>query len=182
MTGRVMFDGRAQVHYRQLLVETGDGSAVYDAAFAGQTNGLVGAAVPGCAVLITGTHTGDVGLRVVLHDAAPPFDPQWGDVVEAPFTPAGPEVVVHGLMSDAVCTFALPAGSYRLRWSGAGMDEAYDGTVFADDPLVDTFELALWPAASRPAEVVRQESRRGREAHRAHPLVSGPDRGARLEG
>lgn len=174
-----MFDGRADLTYRQLLVESGDGSAVYDAAFSGQTNGLVGAAVPGCAVLVTGTHTGHVGLRVVLHDTAPPLDPRWEDVVEAPFAPVGPEVVVHGLMGDAVCAFALLAGSYRLRWSGVGMDEAYDGTVFAHDPLVDVFELAFWPASPGPAEVVRQESRRGREAHTPRPVMSGADRGAR---
>jgi len=166
-----MFDGRVHVSYRQVLVESGERTADFSAAFSGQENGLVGAGEPGCLVLVTGTHTGDVGLRVVLHDDAPPVDPRWEDVVEATFVPAGPEVTLLGLMSDAACVFPLPAPSYRARWSGTGIDEAYDGTVGADDALVDTFELAFWPAAPLPAEIVRQASRRGREAH----LTSTPE-------
>ncbi len=176
MTERVVFDGRVHVAYRQVLVESGGRMADYSAAFADQENGLVGAGEPGCVVLTTGTHTGDVGLRVVLHDEAPPVDAGWEDVVEATFVPAGPEVTVLGLMSDAVCELPLPGSSYRVRWSGAGIDAAYDGTVFADEPLVDTFELAFWPAGHARPEVLRAESRRGREAH----LASTPEGRAEL--
>ena len=167
MTQRVVFDGRVNVDYCQVLVESGGRTADYGAAFAGQEHGLVGAGEPGCLVLVTGTHTGAVGLRVVLHDDAPPVDPRWEDVVEATFVPAGPEVTVAGLMSDAVCVVPLPAPGYRVRWSGSGRDEAYDGTVGPDEALVDTYELAFWPAAPHPGQIVRQASRRGRDAHLA---------------
>ncbi|NTW42250.1 MAG: hypothetical protein HGA44_20625 [Cellulomonadaceae bacterium] len=173
---RVVFDGRVNVDYNQILVEAGERAADFSAAFSGQENGLVGAGEPGCLILITGTHTGDVGLRVVLHDDAPPVDSRWEDIVEATFIPAGPEATLFGLMSNDVCVFALPASSYRVRWSGTGMDEAYDGTVGADETLIDTFELAFWPAAPMPAEIVRQASQRGREAH----LASTPEGRAQI--
>lgn len=167
VTERVIFDGRVDVDYSQILVESGERTADFSAAFLGQENGLVGAGEPGCLILITGTHTGDVGLRVVLHDDAPPVDSHWEDIVEATFVPAAPEVTLLGLMRDDACAFLLPASTYRVRWSGTGMDEAYDGAVGPDEALVDTFELAFWPAAPAPAQILRQASRRGRDAHLA---------------
>ncbi len=177
MTENVIFDGRVRVDHSQIVVDSGEWMADLTDPFAGQAHGLVGAAEPGRLTLVTGTHTGDVGLRVVLHDAEPPLDSRWEDVVEASFIPTGPDVALAGLTDAIACEFRLPAASYRARWSGTGMDEAYDGTVGADDALVDTFELAFWPAAPRPAAVVRQESERGRVAH----LASTPEGRAQIE-
>lgn len=137
----------------------------YGAAFSGQVNGLLGAGVPGALVLVTGTACGDVGLRIVVHESEPPIGAEWEDVVEASFAPAGPEVNVAGPMSNVVCVMELSPGDYRARWSGRGMDEAYDLTVGPDEPLVDVFELAFWPAPPAPDAVLRRDSRCGYQAH-----------------
>ena len=166
VTGRVAFDGRLWVsHHRAQAVSAFDIDVEHDEAFAGQVNGMLGAGVPGALLLWTGTAVGDVGLRVVVHGSEPPVGDEWEDVVEAPFTPLGPELHVAGSMSDVVCSVPLDPGSYRARWSGRGIDEAYDLTVGEDDPLVDRFELALWPAAAASDAVLRRNSRRGSWQH-----------------
>lgn len=61
----------AWVHYGQLYVESSENSADLHECFAGQRNGLCGAAVPGKLFLITGLHTGKVGhLRSRRRQAA----------------------------------------------------------------------------------------------------------------
>lgn len=162
-----MLEDRVSISHHQVHVCSGPSAPRYDVAFAGQANGLLGAGDPGALVLVCGTHTGHVGLRVVLHDAEPPLDDAWEDVVEATFVPAGRAVTVAGLMDDVVATVELAPATYRVRWSGTGVDEAYDGVVMAHEPLIDRFELALWPAPPAPDRVLRQGSVRGREAHAA---------------
>jgi hypothetical protein len=165
MPGTVVFDGRVPVDYHQVHAVSGDVEVEYGAAFAGQVNGLLGAALPGVLVMVTGTAVGDVGLRVAVHGSEPPVGAQWGDVVEAPFTPVGREVQVAGLMNAVACVIELAPGDYRARWSGRGIDEAYDLAVGPGDPLVDVFELALWPAAPAPDAILRRGSRSGSAAH-----------------
>ncbi|MEU9663762.1 hypothetical protein [Streptomyces chartreusis] len=82
-------DGEVHVHYGQIYVESdpdsfGPGLAE---AFAGQSAGLCGAAIPGALWLSTGLHTGSVGFCVEVHDQAPPLDAAWDDVVEVSFRP-----------------------------------------------------------------------------------------------
>ena len=86
---RTVFSGGLWLSYAQMYVETGgladmdDGDADLAAAFAGQRNGLCGAAVPGRLWLITGMHTGTVPFTVEVHDSAPPVEDGWEEVVEA---------------------------------------------------------------------------------------------------
>ena len=55
------------VTYGQFYVASGPGMhGLLEECFAGQRNGLCGAAVPGFLFLITGLHTGEVGLTVEL--------------------------------------------------------------------------------------------------------------------
>lgn len=53
-------------------------------AFGGQTNGRCGAR---WALLMSGTHTGRVGVAVESHDEPPPLTEEWDDVVEVSFSP-----------------------------------------------------------------------------------------------
>src|SRR5262249_29690187 len=66
VTVRTLFDGEVHVHYGQVYVESGPetGNPRLDAAFAGQVNGLCGAAARGALFLATGLHTGRVGFAV----------------------------------------------------------------------------------------------------------------------
>lgn len=86
--------GDVWVHYGQLyvrsgLADLGAPDPELHACFAGQQNGLCGGAVPGCLLLITGLHTGTVGLVVELHDRPPALDDSWEEIVEVPFRPVG---------------------------------------------------------------------------------------------
>ncbi|RLV04650.1 hypothetical protein CTZ27_10955 [Streptomyces griseocarneus] len=70
-------DGEVAVDYGQIYVVSGDpawSDLGLAEAFAGQTAGLCGAAIPGTLWLTTGLHTGDVGFTVEVHDEAPSLD------------------------------------------------------------------------------------------------------------
>lgn len=74
--------GEVHVHCGQIYVESDPNGTIPDLseAFAGQSGGLCGAAVPGVLWLITGLHTGNVGFLVEVHNEDPPPDPVWEDV------------------------------------------------------------------------------------------------------
>ena len=58
-----------------------------DEVYAGQENGICGAAVPGLLQLTIGTHTGWVPVRVELHTGEPDVEDAWEEIVEVPFRP-----------------------------------------------------------------------------------------------
>ena len=132
-------------------------------------------------MLTTGTAVGEVAVRLVLHEEPPPLAAQWQDVVEASLVPSGPAARLLTWQRQQVCTLALPASSYRVRWSGCGMDVGYDGLVQTGAAQTDNvFELALWPAPISADAVLREDSIRGREAHPAQDAsaVAGAGAGA----
>jgi hypothetical protein len=76
----------------------------------------------------------------------------------------------------------LPAaGSLRARYCAAGMDagKATD-TLFDEQPTVDRYLLALWPAAPEPERIVRQTSELAGYWHR-HAQATPPRRVAPIE-
>jgi hypothetical protein len=157
----VVFDGAFPVHYGQAYVLSvdGDDGPDFEACFAGQRNGLLGAASPGRLWLTTGLHTGDVSLRVELHDREPPIDEAWEEIVEASFTPAGSSVGIHPWAEPLAIALDLPAVSHRARWCATGMDEAREqDTLLDDEALIDSYALLLWPAPPAPDRIVKQTS------------------------
>lgn len=139
---RTVFSGGLWLSYAQMYVETGelaDIDADLAAAFAGQRNGLCGAAVPGRLWLITGMHTGTVPCTVEVHDTAPPVEERWEEVVEASFTPAGMPAWLIGCMGEFAAQFVLgPGVTYRVRYCGSGLDAGHAAdTRGEDDPVVD---------------------------------------------
>lgn len=124
-------------------------------------NGLV-VAEPGIAVIITGIHTGNVGVRAEIHSEAPPLDLEpWEEVVEVSLeaTTEG-RVIVTGLGADGPET--LPAlspqgrGHYRIRVHANGRDTAVDMTT--SEP-VEHYLIQSWPAPPT-AEVAHKHSDR----------------------
>src|SRR5436309_2660237 len=105
--------GSASVVPRDDLHRPGYG---HDEPWADESNGLCGAGVPGVLALQTGTHTGWVPFRVELHDARPAVDDSWDEIVEVSFTPLADRMRLAGLGGD-VFEFALPPGTYRVRYS-----------------------------------------------------------------
>jgi len=156
----VVVAGRTFVSEGQFYVMTGDVLPTWDEAFVGQTNGSLGAARRGLLTVGTGVVVGDVGLRVVLAETEPPVGDEWEDVVEASFSPLAAEwVVADGQSDDPGHGIEGGLGDFRVRLSSRGVDAgAAADTVGPDEPLVEVHELAFWPAAPAPDEVVRQGS------------------------
>jgi hypothetical protein len=155
---RTLMSEAVWVHYGQLYVQSGEGGPDLAECFGGQGNGLCGAAVPGILFLITGLHTGEVGFTVELHDAPPPADDSWQEIVEASFRPAG-EVALVGWGGQGCWPLDLAEASYRARYCAAGMDEAKElDTRMEDDPQADHYLLQLWPASPEPDRVIKETS------------------------
>jgi hypothetical protein len=150
---RVVYDGPVFVEYGLASLAGEWVPAELDEMFAGQVQGLCGTAVPGLVQLRTGTHTGDVVIRVELHDSEPAYDERWEDVVEASWTATGDRVALAGLMSAPAVEFDLPVGDYRIRYAGRDMDHERD-----EDLPTDTYLLQLWPAPIAPDVVLRETS------------------------
>ncbi|MFJ9586580.1 hypothetical protein [Streptomyces acidicola] len=157
------------VDYGQIYVESDPNSATpnLSEAFAGQSGGLCGAAVPGVLYLVTGLHTGNVGFIMEVHDEAPPLDPDWEDVVEVSFRPMSKCTRLVQWAGEAAWDLDLAPTDYRVRYCARGMDEgrARDTRVAAQ-PQVDSYLLQFWPSPARPDRVIRQTSQNAAYRHR----------------
>ncbi|MFJ3307444.1 hypothetical protein ACIPSA_30985 [Streptomyces sp. NPDC086549] len=151
-------DGEVHVHYGQIYVESDPDSFGLDLAeaFAGQTSGLCGAAVPGGLWLMTGLHTGNVGFTVEVHDQAPPLDAVWEEVVEVSFRPVSADSVLNEWGGGAAWDLDLEETDYRVRYCAQGMDQARELDTRLDEPQQDRYLLQFWPAPPKPDEVIRQ--------------------------
>ncbi|MFH8462627.1 hypothetical protein [Streptomyces sp. NPDC017991] len=152
-------EGEVHVHYGQIYVESDPDSfgPGLPEAFAGQTSGLCGAAIPGALGLSTGLHTGSVGFSVEVHDDAPPVDPVWEEVVEVSFRPVSERSSLTEWAGQDSWELDLAETDYRVRYCGRGMDRARQlDTRLSDEPQVDSYLLQLWPALPGPDQVIRQ--------------------------
>lgn len=175
---RTLFAGEVHVHYGQVYVESGAAPAdsPLEAAFAGQANGLCGAAAPGALFLVTGLHTGHVGFAVELHAGAPPVDDGWEEVVEVSFAPASARVALVEWGGAASRPLALARVGYRVRYCATGMEagRARD-TLLAGEPPLDRYRLQFWPGPPGPDRVLKQTSETAAYWHRfARGLPSPP--------
>ncbi|MGX1026332.1 hypothetical protein RKD38_001013 [Streptomyces ambofaciens] len=142
-------------------------------ACAGQTDGLCGAAAPGCLFLCTGVRGGTVALTVEVHGAAPPLDDHWEDVVEASFRPLTSSTAVLPCGHGALCELALPPADHRVRYCGRGLDDGAGP--------VGQYLLQFWPAPPAADRVVRQTSRGAAHRHRGVPAPGSPVTGGPSE-
>ncbi|MEV7296312.1 hypothetical protein ACIQ9K_13705 [Streptomyces microflavus] len=153
--------GEVHVSYSQIYVQSdpnGTNPGLGEA-FAGQSGGLCGAAVPGAMWLVTGLHTGSVGFTVEVHDEAPPLTPGWEDVVEVSFRPVSEGTSLVQWAGEAAWDLKLPVTDYRVRYSARGMDKGRDlDTRTAKEPQADSYLLQFWPAPPGPDQVIRQTS------------------------
>ncbi|WP_051048283.1 hypothetical protein [Rhodococcus sp. KRD162] len=98
-------------------------------------------------------------MRAELHTREPALDDRWEDIVEA--TMIVPERSAYSIVElggDALgdSTY-FSAGSYRVRYSASGTDDAHPAsTNFVADS--DDYLLQLWPAHTAPDRVVKQTS------------------------
>lgn len=101
-----------------------------------------------------------------LHEKAPTVDLDWEEVVEATLvTEPGPYWLSTFNWWQELET--PDAGTYRVRWSANGMDEAHDLTRLSGEPARDRYLLQLWPAPAAPDVVIRQHARIAEQYHRS---------------
>jgi hypothetical protein len=158
----VLLDDVIQTDFGQLdLTWSDDGGfdGDWERFFAGQTNGLVGAADPDGVYLNLARRSGGSPVRVVLLDAAPGEpDARWEDVVEvSTAVPDGAEVrwATWG-GEDSGDLEAVTPGEYRVRVSARGRNAGRDGEF--EDGVVDWYLVELWPAAPAPDAILRTGS------------------------
>jgi hypothetical protein len=158
----LVYDGMVFVEYTQAMVLAGgEDYADLEEYFAGQINGLAGAAQPGYVQLFTATHTGGVHFIVEVLESEPLLRDEYGDVVEVSLVPLDRQAMLAGLMGERACEFDLPAPCYRVRYSCKDLDEAREWDTMGDwEELVarDSFVLELWPAPPAADAIVRQTS------------------------
>lgn len=138
----------------------------FDRFFAGQLNGLVGAADRSGVYLHFARQFGGSPVRCELLDAAPGApDAQWEDVVEVSVqVPDGATPRWSSWAGEEEGALAIPSGTYRLRVSARGRDAGHDMGVDHDDPL-DRYLLELWPAPMAPDAILRVTSADARYWH-----------------
>ncbi|GAB3624000.1 hypothetical protein GCM10027418_20840 [Mariniluteicoccus endophyticus] len=162
----VLLDEVVETDYGQLdLRWTWDGvfDGDWDRSFAGQVNGLVGAANPHGMYVNLARRSGGSGVRIVLHDVAPAVDAEAEDVVEVSVVVAGePHWETWGGMGGG--ELELPDGSYRVRVGATGRDEGA-ADEFAEEVL-DRYVIDLWPADPEPDAILRTTSENAAYWHR----------------
>jgi len=157
-----LFEGPVAVEYGQVYVESDFGSQGMGnmmAAFAGQLNGLCGAAVPSGMFLMTGRHTGTVHFTVELHEVAPAVLQGWEDVVEVSFLPGPDPVALIEWGGQRSVDLPMPRVSYRVRYAARGMDRAQE-TEYEEElkELVDRYLLQFWPEQPREDAIIQTSS------------------------
>ncbi|MDI3404671.1 hypothetical protein [Streptomyces cavernicola] len=152
-------DGEVHVHYGQIYVVSDDEQPELEEAFAGQTSGLCGAAVPGALWLVTGLHTGSVGFTVEVHAQEPELGPEWEDVVEVSFRPASADTGLLEWGGAAWYALGVAETDHRVRYCARGMDAGRELDTRLDEEQVDRYLLQFWPAPPAPDRVLRQTSK-----------------------
>ncbi|BCJ47870.1 hypothetical protein GCM10010168_22290 [Actinoplanes ianthinogenes] len=175
---RILFDDDVTVAFHLFSIESaGGGDRPELDGRAGQANGLCAAAIPGFLEFTTGLHTGDVPVRIEVHDREPDIDDVWQEVVEVSFRPLGRQVRL-GIWGDAPIPLPdLDVRDYRVRLGVIGFDnEDEERTEPAERYLIQ-----LWPAPPAPDRVVRQSSSTAAYWHQCAQKSPPPDRQERLE-
>ncbi|MEU8484441.1 hypothetical protein [Streptomyces sp. NPDC048641] len=187
-----MLSERLSVSYGQLYVTSDpgpDSGGGPHETMAGQTQGLVGAALPGFLYLSTGLHTGRIPFTVEVHESVPALDgtyDAWEEIVEVSFTPAGDDVSLDLWGGDGYFPLGLDRVCHRVRYCGSGLDESRNAEA-VDLDLAGSLErhlLQFWPAPHAPDRLLRQTSRSAAHQHdvaRSLPSPPTPEERAAAE-
>ncbi|WP_154402250.1 hypothetical protein [Ornithinimicrobium cavernae] len=137
----VIFDGLVETDYGQFDLLWGDGYGFdgnFERFFAGQLNGLAGAAADEGLYLHLARRSGGSPVQIVRHDTEPPLTDDWEDMVEVSISvPMGAQPKWSTWAGEASGLLSIPHGTYRVRVNARGRDAGRDGE-FADEPLTGT--------------------------------------------
>lgn len=147
------------VHYGQMYLRE-EGSD-----FSGMLNDSLASPVgivcvrPGSAFLITGLHTGTVGVAVAVADHDPGADlTAYEDVVEISYESPTGAVWLEDWdgQRHPLPPLAPGPGWYRLRYHARGMDAAQQADT-SEEPI-DEYLLQIWPQSYQEPAVVKRTS------------------------
>ncbi len=166
---RVLLDEMIDTDYGQfdLVWSAGLGFVGdFDRCFAGQVNGLAGAASGDGLYVNLARRSGGSPVRIVLLQDAPDLDDElWEDVVEVSISiPPGERPGWTTWSGEDGGPLDLPAGDYRVRVSARGRDAGHNGE-FADE-AVDFYLLEFWPAPRQADAIIRTSSANAAYWHR----------------
>jgi hypothetical protein len=141
-----------------------------DGAFAGQTNGLLGAHARGGVWIDGPALYGKYAVRIEAFDQRPRV-PEWcEDVVEVSYNHTG-NALSMGSFETWTDPLLVEPGTYRIRYCASGLDATVEETA-EDEFDGDDYRLyssrhlfQLWPAPAAPDEVVRSTSEFARAEH-----------------
>ena len=156
--GTVLLDQLVATDYGQLDLGWTDAfgfDGEFDRFFAGQVNGVAGAADDTGVYVNLARRSGGSWVRIELVEQVPaPRPEEWEDVVEVSVTiPEGARPRWSSWAGEDSGPLPVPAGTYRLRVSARGRDAGRDGE-FAEG-VVDFYRLELWPAPPAPDAIMR---------------------------
>lgn len=163
----VLLDRMIETDYGQLDLLWADDYVGFDGNvdrfFAGQVNGLVGAASGAGLYLNLARRSGGSSVRIVRLDEAPDIDDdKWEDIVEASTTiPAGAHPRWATWAGEDGGSLDLGQGTYRVRVSARGRDVGQ----FADGTM-DCYLVEIWPAPTREDSIIKLSSANAEYWHR----------------
>jgi hypothetical protein len=164
----VVFDGPVWVAYSQVYLDDVRGfDGDLESYLAGPDGARLVGAKAGCAVMMTGMHTGPVSFAVMMTEADPgPVTGYYEDIAEVSIEATSDVYCLvewAGERSHRLPRLPRGPGSYRLRYHARGMDAANDPTVFhLDGPIVDEYLLQIWPAPHAAPAILKLTSRTAR--------------------
>lgn len=165
-----LFAGVIRVEYHQVYVYGDDVPQPGEEAFSHQRNGLCGAGAAGSLYLIAGLHTGRVNFAVRLESSEPPVEEHWEEVVEVPFATTSGRIAVVQWGGPLVHSMEVQPGTYRVRYSGRGLDVAHRELNPGCEP-VDSYLLTFWPAPPAPDAIIKQSGELARYRHGQQALA-----------
>ncbi len=167
--GFQLLDEIIQTDYGQFDIVWGGGfgfDGEFRQFFAGQSNGLVGAADANGVYLHFGRRSGGSSVRIELLTQQPPAPvAPWEDVVEVSV-----HVTEHAephwssWAGESGGPLLLPPDTYRVRVSARGRDAGQDGE-FAED-VVDFYLVEFWRAPFQPDSILSVGSANAEYWHR----------------
>lgn len=159
---KTLYEGNLFIHYGQFYVDVDtddDDYADPELAFAGQQNGICGAAQKGKLFLVTGSADAVIQLKVLLHEAKPPVNPAFDEVVEVSMAVGNQPLKLCEWAWETVYDLAIPSGHYRVRYSIQGMEKDYDEHSDWDSPIEgQSYLLEFWQEALAADSIIKHTS------------------------
>lgn len=138
------------------LIWGGEGfDGAFERFFAGQVNGLVGAADPGGIYINLARRSGGSAVVIRVNGTAPALSgPDWQDVVEVSAEiPSRSRPGWSSWAGETSGELDLAPGRYRVRVSASGRDAGAVGELA--DGVVDRYQIDFWPAPAQKDEIIR---------------------------